>query len=149
MKRKITLSIAFSVLLLSVIMSDSTVKVAAARTYVADTGMITLGPNQFLRMTAANPQRSRVTSLTVTFTAQVTSSTCSNGVCTHTVTTETTTSPVTLATGQAASHDIMPTPGASAVRALVIGNSPDMLVNALIIDSTTGNVIYISSSGGG
>ena len=46
-----------------------------------------------------------------------------------------------LALGQAASYDIIPTPGASAVRGIVIGNSPDMQVNGLIIDGTTGMVI--------
>jgi hypothetical protein len=105
--------------------------------YVADTGMITLGPNEFLRLTVT-PTGSPRTSLTVTFTAQLTQSVCNGGVCTHTVVSQYTTNPVTLMSGQAASHDIFQPADASAVRGMVTGNSPDMRVNGLIIDSTTG-----------
>jgi hypothetical protein len=141
MKRIIILSIALSLFigLLALMSSDSTVK--AETLYRADTGMVTLGPNQFLRLTVANTatQRSRVTSLTVTFSTQVTFASCnSEGVCTHTVTTQTTTAPVTLSTGQAASFDIIPPAGASAVRGIVMGNSPNAQVNELIIDGSTG-----------
>lgn len=136
MKHRITLSIAvfLSIVLVSLMNSAS----AKAETlYRADTGMITLGPNQLLRLTVANTAR-RNTSLTITFTAVVTFSTCSNGVCTHTVGSHTTTNPVTLARGQAASYDIIPPAGASAVRGIVIGNNPDAQVNGLIIDGLTG-----------
>jgi hypothetical protein len=143
MKRRISLSIAFSfcIGLLALISSDSTANAAPPRTYIGDTGMITVGPNEFLRATAVN--RSRVSSLTVTFTAQVTQSVCSGGVCTHTVVSETTTNPVALMPGQAASHDIMPTPSASAVRAIVRADGPDWLGNALIVDSTTGGTLGV------
>jgi len=165
MKRITVLSVALGlgIALLALISSDSRTKAAPVRTYysepkagprakplpprtyIADTGMITLGPNEFLRMTVVAARSRQPTSLTVTFTGQVTESVCNGGVCTHTVTSEYTTAPVTLMQGQAASHDIVPTPGASAVRAVVTGNSPDMLVNGLIIDGTTGQgreVVY-------
>jgi hypothetical protein len=150
MKRRITLSIALSLCIgLFALMSSDSAK--AETLYRADTGMITLAPNEFLRITVAST--SRVRSLTVTFTARITQSTCSGGVCTHTVISNTTTNPVTLMPGQAASHDIIQPSGASAVRGIVIGNNPDAVVNAMIIDGitggtrTVGGVIYAALHG--
>ena len=157
MKRIIILSVALclGIVLLALLSSESKSKAAPIsvyaaehrpeskarpvppRMYVADSGMVTLGPNEFLRLTVT-PTGSPRTSLTVTFTAQVTQSVCSGGVCTHTVTSENTTSPVSLMPGQGASHDIVQPAGASAVRGMVTGNSPDMRVNGLIIDGATG-----------
>lgn len=138
MKRRMTLSIVLSMCigLFAMMSSDSSVKADPVRTYIADSGLITLGPNQILRVTVADTTSQR--SLTVTFNDQFTSATCVGGVCTHTVTSQTTTAPVTLTPGQAASHDIIPTPSASAMRSKVVGNSRNMLVNGLIIDTTTG-----------
>jgi hypothetical protein len=140
MKRRITLStaLALSIVVLSLMSWEPTANAAAARTYFADSGMVTLGPNQIFRVTVANTSSTR--SLIVTFSAQVTTVTCVGGVCTHTVASQTTTSPVTLTPGQAASHDIIQPPGAGAMRAIVAANSPDMQVNGLIIDATTGDV---------
>ena len=116
---------------------ESQAKAVSPKMYVADSGMITLGPNEFLRLTVT-PTGSPRTPLTVTFTAKVTQSVCSGGVCTHTVGSEYTTNPVSLMAGQGASHDIVQPAGASAVRGMVTGNSPDMRVNGLIIDGATG-----------
>src|SRR5688572_1680833 len=119
MKRRITLSIAliFSVTLLALMSSDSTAS-AATSAFVADTGVLTLAPNQFLRVTAMVPQRSRVSSLTVTFNTQVnTHGTCNaSGVCVHTVASRTTAQPLTMVPGQGASIDIAPGPNVSGVR---------------------------------
>lgn len=152
MKRKITLSIALalSVAFLSLMSSDSTAHAAGQATFVADTGVITLGPNQFLRVTAMVPQRSIVRSVTVTFDRQMnTHGTCNaSGVCVHTVASRTPAEPVTMAPGQGASIDIIPTPSASGVRSEVIvaidmrpDVRPDVEVNALIIDGNTGAVV--------
>ena len=166
MKRIIILSVALclGIALLALLSSDSKAKAAPIRIYaaeqgpgsqakavpprmyVADSGMVTLGPNEFLRLTVT-PTGSPRNSLTVTFTAQVTQSVCNGGVCTHTVVSQTTTNPVTLMPGQAASHDIVQPSGASAVRGMVTGDSPDMRVNGLIIDGTTGQsreVLYFT-----
>lgn len=55
MKRKITLSIALalSIVLLSLMSSDSTAKAEPPQRFRADTGLVTLGPNQVLRMAIA------------------------------------------------------------------------------------------------
>ena len=152
MKRKITLSIAlvFSVAILSLMTSDSTAHAAGQVAFVADTGVITLGPNQFVRITAMVPQRSTVRSLTVTFNTQTnTHGTCNaSGVCVHTVASLTTSQPVTMVPGQGASIDIRPTPSSSGVRGEMImlmdmrpDTRPDVEVNAMIIDGNTGAVV--------
>ena len=152
MKRKITLStvLAVSVAILSLMSSDAAAQVSGQAAFVADTGVITLGPNQFLRITAMVPQRSTVRSLTVTFNTQTnTHGTCNpSGVCVHTVGSLTTSQPVTMVPGQGASIDIMRTPNASGVRGEMImtmnmrpDTTPDVQVNALIIDGNTGVVV--------
>ena len=152
MKRKVILSIALVVSVAVLTLMNSNLTASAAEEvdgYVADTGVITLGPNQFLRITAMVPQRSQVRSLTVTFNTQVnTHGTCNtSGVCVHTVASRTTTLPMTLMPGEAASIDIMQPPNASGVRGEMLmsmdmrpATRPDVEVNAMIIDANTGEV---------
>ena len=141
MKRRITLSIALvlGVAFLSLMSSDSTAKAAPAQRYFADTGTITLGPNQLLRITVACASRRPMT-LTVD-TIKLAHGICNDsGVCIHTLASRTTTEPVTLMPGESASIDITQTPGSSAVRGGVSLDSPNVQVNALIIDGATGGV---------
>jgi hypothetical protein len=130
--------------------SDSAANAATQEGYVADTGVITLGPNQVLRMTAVVAERSPVRSLTVTFNTNVnTHGTCnSGGACVHTVASRTATEPITLTPGQGASIDIVQTPSSSGVRGEVLmlmdmrpDTRPEIEVNALIVDATTGAVV--------
>jgi hypothetical protein len=147
MKHKTTLSmaIALSVLMLSLMTSDSRANVETSHGWVADSGMVTLGPNQSLRITVT-PTTLRNRTLRVSFNAQTTTVTCGGGVCTHTVTTETTTVPVTLMPGQAASYDIDQPAGASAVRGRVFADSPEMQVNGLFVDTLTGMTTSMSGA---
>jgi hypothetical protein len=141
MKRRSYTVIAFALwaLSFSLMASESVVGAQASNRYVADSGMVTLGPNETFRVTVApSAMRRRVTTITVTFEPVVTFSTCSNGVCTHTVLSDTTTDPVTLHDGQAASYDITQPSEGSAVRIRVHSDSQDMLVNGMVIDNTTG-----------
>lgn len=152
MKRIITLSVALvlgSAILLGT--KSYTTASAASAGFVADTGVITLGPNQILRVTAMVPQRSQVRSLTVTFDRQVnTHGTCNaSGVCVHTVASRTTTEPMTLVAGQAASIDIAQPTGGSAVRGQMLmsidmrpDERPDVEVNAMVVDTNTGQVMF-------
>jgi hypothetical protein len=138
MKHKaLSIAIALSVLLLTLMTSDSRANTQTSHFWVADSGMVTLGPNQSFRITVM-PTTLRNRALRVSFNAQTTTVTCSGGVCTHTVTTETTTAPVTLMPGQAASYDLIQPDGASAVRGRVFADSPDMQVNGLFVDTITG-----------
>lgn len=146
MKRRITLSIALvlSIALLSLMSSDSTANAARPQRYVADTGMIPLGPNQLLRITVVPAAGGVVPTGTVTFTVDNVSyarGTCNGGVCKYSVSSQTTSDPITLAPGEAASVDSAP--GDYAVWRAHFGESPSLpnvQVNAFIIDATTGAV---------
>ena len=145
MKRRIALSIALAlgVVLLSLMSADSTAKAQPGRTFVADTGVITLGPNQILRMTVANG----LNEATVRFRRlEYTQGTCDGGVCKHIISAQTTSNPTTLAPGDAARLDIAGHETCSpcdAVRAVVTSNR-NVRVNALIISTTTGEVLSVN-----
>ena len=149
MKRRLTLSIALvmSIALVSLMSSDSTAN-AARPQYVADTGMIPLGANQLLRITVAPKAGAVVPTGSVVFTIDgntYTPGTCNGGVCKHFISSQTTSDPITLATGEAVSVDTAP--GHTAQFRLRFGSVlPNVQVNALIIDTTTGAVA--GSTGG-
>jgi predicted membrane protein len=141
MKRKITISIALvlSVVLVSLMISDRAATAAPIRTFVGDTGVITLGPNQMLRMTVANG----LDTATVSFRGlEYTEGTCEGGVCKHMISSQTVSDPVMLAPGEAARLDIVgheTCSSCTAVRAVMTSNRK-MTVNVLIINTTTGEV---------
>lgn len=107
------------------------------RYYHTDTGMVTLGPNELLRLTVT-PTFAPPTMGTFNFKINATLSNCTNNLCVHTVTTQTSTGPMPLNPGQAVSYDVTQPPGASAVRAGVELTNPNVVVNAFIIDRITG-----------
>jgi len=143
MKRGITLSIALvlSIVLVSLMSSDSTAN-AARPQYVADTGMIPLAANQLLRITVAPEAGLVVPTGSVVFTIDGNTyapGTCNGGVCKHFISSQTTSDPITLAPGEAVSVDSAP--GHTAQFRLRFGSElPNVQVNALIIDTTTGAV---------
>ncbi len=135
MKRKITLSIALalSVVLLSLMSSDSSVQ--AARQFTADTGIVSLGPNQILRLTVAEQDDPFFfDAAAIRYAGGICNS---EGVCKHTVASQTS-NRIRLMPGEAASFDI-PGTGNWGVRGIVTSNRR-MVVNAQIIDVETGNV---------
>ena len=148
MKRRIILSIALtlSVVLLSLTSSDSPANAARPRKFVADTGMITLGPNQMLRVTVV-PANDGLPEEIISFTyARITyaEGTCNGGACKHSISSQTTTDPIRLAPGEAASMDTARTPSSSGVRGRVVllnaslPNAPTVPLKASIIDTDTG-----------
>ena len=148
MKRRIILSIALalSVVLLSLTSSDSTANAARTRRFVADTGMITLGPNQMLRVTVAAATDGFPTENISFNCGRITYSegTCDSGACKHSISSQTTTDPIRLAPGEAASMDIARTPSSSGVRGKVVllnaslPGVPTVPLNATIINTDTG-----------
>ena len=142
MKGRITFSIALvlSIALVSLMSSDSTAN-AARPQYVADTGMIPLAASQLLRITVA-PEAGLVPTGSVVFTIDGNTyapGTCNGGVCKHFISSQTTSDPITLAPGEAVSVDSAP--GHTAQFRLRFGSVlPNVQVNALIIDTTTGAV---------
>lgn len=144
MKRRITLSIALvlSIVLVSLMSSDSTANAARPQRFVADTGMIPLGPNQLLRVTVVPVADGPIHSVIFTFTTNHfgPQGTCNGGVCKHFISSQTTSDPITLAPGEAASVDIAS--GQTAQVRLHFGSVlPNVQMNALIIDTTTGAVV--------
>ncbi len=137
MKRRITLSfaLALSVVLLSLMSSDSTVQ--AARQFTADTGIVSLGANQILRLTVDPTDNTVVYFRRMVYTQGICNSA---GVCRHAVSSQTT----AIWTNQGEipseipSFDISGT-GNWGVRGIVTSNRR-MVVNAQIIDVETGNV---------
>ena len=137
MKRRITLSIALalSIVLVSLMSSDSTVKAQNQIRVVADTGIATLGPNQILRITLGLQGGNYTFALRR---IEYTQGVCSGGVCKHTIASQTTSNPITLMPGEAASIDIPNT--AFGVRGVVLSNRRNAQVTAMIINTSTGEV---------
>ncbi len=151
MKHRIIVSIALalSVVLISLMSSGSTAKAQqGGRLFVADTGMIKLGPNQVLRVAIFsgddnfNSVAGGGTSIRVRFRRIGYTETCDGEVCKHTVSSQSTSAPVTIAPGEGASF-ILPYIEQENVRGMVSSNSPDVRVNALIINRITGDVISV------
>jgi hypothetical protein len=141
MKRKTTLSLALTTSMLLALVGFTTAQGQTGRKPVADTGLITLGPNQLLRLTVAagdvNGDGSAVQFRQVGYMAAG----CNGGVCKHTVVSQSTSAPVTLMPGEAASIDILS--NSFGVRAMVLSNNQNVRVDAMIVDTTTGNIICV------
>lgn len=139
MKRSIALSIALavSVLSLALVSSDSTARAQKPNRYRADTGVVSLGTNQMLRITVVN--RGKADSNVGFRKMEYTQGTCSGGVCKHVVASSDSSAPVTLAPGEAGSIDIANT--SFGVRGVVLSNSSDVKVTGMIIDTDTGKVV--------
>ena len=134
MKHKITLSIALalSVVLVSLMSSDSTAKAQQPQRYRADTGLVKLGPGQILRITAS-PAGGNYTFVFRQTGYMQTS--CNGGVCKLAVESQSTTNPIPLLSGEAAFYDIGGgDTGTHEVRGVVLTNSQNVKVNAAVID---------------
>ena len=141
MKRRITLSIALalSVVLVSLMSSASTAKAQPPQRFVADTGVVTLGPNQKLRLSVGG--QSGNNTITVRFRRLGYSQMCQGPICKLTVASQTTSDPITLAPNEAGFFDIFTEISLDSVRGIVVSNSRNVRVNAMIIDTTTGEVV--------
>jgi hypothetical protein len=140
MKRQTTISLILGMsMLLSLLSLPSTTSAQAGRRPVADTGVVSLGPNQVLRVTGDwNGDGSD----TIQF-RQLSYATvgCSDGVCKHMVASQSTSAPVMLMPGEAASLELLSY--GWGVRAVVYSEHPNVHVNATIVDTTTGNIIGV------
>lgn len=142
MKRRIILSIALvlSIVLISLLTSsDSTVTAQNQMRAVADTGVVTLGPNQILRVTAAagdlNGDDMRVRFRRVKY-AQVACT--GDGVCKQSIVSQTTSAAIMLTTNESAVVD-----AADYVlwRVVVLSNNRNAQVTAAIINASTGETV--------
>jgi len=146
MKRRITLSIALalSIVLLSLMRPDSTANAQqGGRRFRADTGIITLGPGQVLRVTVAAGDVNGDDAIRVRFRRM---EYIEQGNI-YRVGSQSTSAPLTLASGEAASLDIVD--GASntilGVRGIVSGNfigtDRNVRVTAIVFDTSTQRVV--------
>ena len=135
MKRKITLSIALvlGIVLLSLIKSGSTVNAEPPQRFDWDTGVVTLGANQILRISGDGVDQDDVIIRfrRMSYTQPV----CDGGVCKQSISAQTVSAPVRLAPNEAAVIDCE---GYAYCRVVVSSNSRNVRVNASIIDAVTG-----------
>ena len=141
MKRGITFSLAvvLGAVLMSLISSASTVQAKKQPVFSSDTGIITLGPQQMLRIVTNN--KDPESGYTVTFKQMLYRGIASGGGSRHNLVSQTTSDTVTVAPGEGFSIDIGTSE--SVVRAVVATNSEGVQVTGQIIDTTTGNIIAI------
>jgi len=149
MKRKIILTIALvlSLATLSLIQSDSPANAESPRRFVTDTGIIALGANQSLRITAVRsastesdeaPSQQHMLQFRQMNYAETA---CNGNVCKQAVTSVANSSMITLLPGEA-SWATFPS---GIVRGMALTNTPDVEVNVMIIDDATGEVLSIIS----
>ena len=146
MKRRITLSIALalSIVLVSLTSSDSTVKAQNQVRVVTDTGLITLGPNQILRLTVSN--RDGNDTINVRFRQQEYIDTGTTaGVRKLAISSQDSSDLIPLMPGEAVSLDVRRCayPLCGGFYAHVLSNSQNVRVNAMIIDTVTGDTTSV------
>lgn len=139
MKRKITLTMALALgsLLVSLTSSDSTVRAQQQARFRADTGVVTLGPNQVLRVTATG-ETDGADLLAVRFRRmQYGQGACNGEVCKLASVTDLIIDPMILMPGEAASMDLAQA-GFKGVRISVESNRRNVRATAMIINTVTG-----------
>jgi hypothetical protein len=127
--------------LLALDISDVAAQTVApdALSVVADTGVVTLGPNQLLRLTAVN-KGSGQGAVSVRFGEMAyAAGACDGPVCIHPAAGQNVYGLLTLTAGAAASLEIANT--AHGVRGVVSSDSPSLKVLAEIVDATTNAAI--------
>lgn len=147
MKRKvlITIALVLSVATLSLIKSDSPAMAESPKRFVTDTGVIALGADQSLRITvvrsaAAESEDGPPVQHIVQFRQMTYAETdCTGPVCKQAVTSVSNSGLITLLPGEA-SWATFPN---GIVRGMVLTNRPDVVVNVMIIDTATGEILSV------
>ncbi len=111
------------------------------RGLVGDTGIVTLGPNQELRVTAAPPGDVDGADFLVFRRIVYSPNGCSGPVCTYAASSQTNSAPVQLMTGEAVAFQVGPDIHGNAVRVVALSNNRNMRGNASIVDRVTGAII--------
>ena len=148
MKRRIALSIALtvSVVLVSLASSDSTAQAQQGRRRVADTGIVSLGPNQELRLSLAGDYNADGDvdggDYALFRRMEYGQQSCgSDGVCKLVVTSQTTSNPVRLRPGEAVSFTCLPG-SVFGVRVVVESNRRTRVLG-IVFDTSTQRVVAI------
>lgn len=151
MKRRIILSIALvmSVVTLSLFKSDSTVNAEPPQRFAWDTGMVTLGENQILRVISVDGELGGGIYGEVIKRIEYQQTACQSGICKYAIASQTTSAPLTVAPDESVSID---TPSGGTRRIVVLSNKRSLKVNAIVFDTSTQRVSavdvvdYISSN---
>ena len=146
MKRRIALSIALavSVLSLALVRSDSTGRAQQRQRCTEDTGVITLGPNQALRLTLFGDSDGD-RAISVRFRRiEYAQGACNGGVCKLGSVTDLILDPVTLRPGEAAFYTSSPLGGLLGVRLVALTNDRNVRATATIINTVTGEATSTS-----
>ena len=145
MKRKITLSLALalSIVLVSLMSSDSSVGAQSQIRVVADTGIVTLGANQKLRLSVAWDWDLNNDGVFIRFgQRKYVQGNCNDGVCKLTVASQTVSDPIALMPGEAVTLEVTDD-NPLALGAIVLSSKQNVRVNALIVDTVTGEVVSV------
>ena len=129
-----------SITILSLMSSASTTQAQPQLRFAADTGMVTLGPNQILRIAVAPGAVNETVNIRFRGMKYM-QTTCSGGVCKQVISGNTVSDPLVLTPNESAFFDIFTEISLDAVRGVVLSNSQKVKVTAMIIDTTTGNVV--------
>lgn len=126
-------------IVLCVLASFTTVTAQNGIKPFADSGMITLGPKEVLRLTVVagnNNENIRVRLRLIEYTAGM----CNGPECKHVVLSQTTSAPIRLDAGEAASSSFPATVGGEEVRyvrAVVLSDNPNVRVQGIVFDTST------------
>ena len=106
---------------------------------IADSGMITIGPKEVLRLTVVagnNNDNVRVRFRLIEYTAGL----CNGAECKHVIMSQSTSAPVRLDAGEAASSSVPIMVGGEEVRyvrAVVLSDNPNVRVQGIVFDTST------------
>lgn len=141
MKRRFTLMIALVLSIGLVMLMTDDSQAQGNRRAVFDSGMVTLAPNQLLRLTLTPPQGNNISLNYEEIKIAYLPGPCNNGVCKLSASTPQS-SRGQIDSGEAVSIDIMPS--GAAVRGVIRTNNRNARVNMMIIDTATGNIVSLS-----
>ena len=136
MRRSIALAFALAVsaILLSLVSSDSTTQAQQRRLFQWDTGVVSLGPNQVLRL-MGDYDGNADTSTADFSSIKYGQGACNGAACKLVVLSSTSSGPHTFASGEAISMDLTAT---TYGRVILTSNRRNVRVTASIINTTTG-----------
>lgn len=134
MKRQITFSIVLTLILLNSLISlPSTAQGQKRQRFSADTGIVTPGEGQVLRISiSVDPVTDTPPRVRFAWTKYMAAGCNNEGVCRHSVASQGATSPVTLSAEDSASFDIQGT--GTGTRVVVFSSSRDVRVTAQLIN---------------
>ena len=139
-----------SVVTLSLIKSDLTVNAEPPQKFKWDTGIVTLGQNQILRVVSVDGELGGGIYGEVIRRIEYQQTVCEAGICKNAIASQTTSPQLTIAPNESASID---TPNGGIWRIVVLTNNRNVQVNAIVFDTFTQRVVtsavdvvdYISS----